>query len=63
LQKEWKREGLSPGVSGGTATAHMKWDTIPARHWIKGGRGGGEAAETMKEKTRARDKLVNCRVQ
>lgn len=31
LQKEWKTEGLSPGVLGGTATAHKKWDIIPAR--------------------------------
>ena len=33
LQKEWKIFGLSPGISGGTATPHMKWDTIPARRY------------------------------
>lgn len=33
LQKEWKIFGLSPGISGGTATPHMKWDIIPARRY------------------------------
>jgi len=53
LQKEWKREGLSPGVSGGTATAHMKWDTIPARHWIKGGRGGGGSSRNNERENKS----------
>ena len=31
LQKEWKMVGFPPGACGGMATAHKKWEIIPAR--------------------------------
>ena len=33
LQNEWNTLGCSPGTTGGTATAHMKWDIIPLRRY------------------------------